>query len=67
MSMDLIQLRLSTGWKKPNDLITTILVGNNLVNIFIASLSTAITQRYFNDDALGCERGITSRCDSYFR
>lgn len=31
---------------KPNDILTTILVGNNFVNIFIASLSTAIAQRF---------------------
>lgn len=46
--------------EKPNDLITTILVGNNLVNIFIASLSTSITQRYFNDEALAVSVGITT-------
>ena len=46
--------------ERPNDLITTILVGNNLVNIFIASLSTSITQRYFNDEALAVSVGITT-------
>lgn len=46
--------------EKPNDLITTILVGNNLVNIFIASLSTSITQRYFNDEALAVSVGIST-------
>lgn len=46
--------------EKPNDLITTILVGNNLVNIFIASLSTSITQRYFNNEALAVSVGIST-------
>lgn len=46
--------------ERPNDLITTILVGNNLVNIFIASLSTSITQRYFNDEALAVSVGIST-------
>lgn len=31
---------------KPNDILTTILVGNNFVNILIASLSTSIAQRF---------------------
>lgn len=44
----------------PNDIITTILVGNNLVNIFIAALTTAITQRYFDSDALAVSVGITT-------
>lgn len=46
--------------ERPNDLITTILVGNNLVNIFIASLSTSITQRYFNNEALAVSVGIST-------
>ena len=46
--------------ERPNDFITTILVGNNLVNIFIASLSTAITQRHFDNDALAISVGLTT-------
>ncbi len=46
--------------ERPNDLITTILVGNNIVNIFIASLSTAIAQRYLNDEALAVSVGVTT-------
>ena len=38
--------------QKPNDILTTILVGNNFVNILIASLSTSIAQRFFNNDAI---------------
>ncbi len=46
--------------ERPNDLLTTILVGNNFVNIFIASISTAIAQRFFNDDALAISVGVTT-------
>lgn len=45
---------------KPNDILTTILVGNNFVNILIASLSTSITQRYLENDALAISVGITT-------
>lgn len=45
---------------KPNDLLTTILVGNNFVNILIASLSTSITERLFQNDALAISVGITT-------
>lgn len=45
---------------RPNDFITTILVGNNLVNILIASLSTEITQRYFANDALAISVGVAT-------
>lgn len=45
---------------KPNDILTTILVGNNFVNIFIASFSTSIAQRYFQDDALAISVGIST-------
>jgi putative hemolysin len=46
--------------EKPNDILTTILVGNNFVNIFIASLSTAIAQRFFENDALAISVGVTT-------
>jgi CBS domain containing-hemolysin-like protein len=45
---------------KPNDLLTTILVGNNVVNILIASLSTSIAQRFFDNDGLAISVGITT-------
>jgi putative hemolysin len=45
---------------KPNDLLTTILVGNNFVNIFIASLSTSIAQRFFENDALAISVGVST-------
>ncbi len=44
----------------PNDILTTILVGNNFVNILIASLSTSITERYFSNDALAISVGMTT-------
>lgn len=46
--------------KKPNDILTTILVGNNFVNIFIASMSTAIAQRYFQNDAIAISVFVTT-------
>jgi len=46
--------------EKPNELLTTILVGNNLANIFIASLSTAIAERYFQNDALAISVGAAT-------
>jgi len=45
---------------KPNDILTTILIGNNFVNILIASLSTSIAQRYLENDALAISVGITT-------
>lgn len=44
----------------PNDLLTTILVGNNFVNILIASLSTNIAERYLSNDALAISVGATT-------
>ncbi len=44
----------------PNDILTTILVGNNFVNILIAALSTNITERYFSNDALAISVGVTT-------
>src|SRR5690554_1274411 len=46
--------------KKPNDILTTILVGNNFINIFIASVSTAIAQRYFQNDAIAISVFVTT-------
>lgn len=44
---------------KPGDILTTILIGNNFVNIFTASLATTIAQRYF-DDAISYSVGVTT-------
>lgn len=45
---------------KPNDILTTILVGNNFVNILIAALSTSISQRYLSNDALAVSVGVST-------
>jgi putative hemolysin len=44
----------------PNDLLTTILVGNNFVNILIAALSTNIAERYLSNDALAISVGAST-------
>lgn len=44
----------------PNDLLTTILVGNNFVNILIAALSTNIAERYLSNDSLAISVGATT-------
>lgn len=46
--------------EKPNDILTTILIGNNFVNILIAALSTSIAQRFLANDALAVSVGITT-------
>ncbi len=46
--------------EKPSEILTTILIGNNFVNIFVASLATTIAQRYFEDDAISYSVGITT-------
>lgn len=44
----------------PSELLTTILIGNNFVNIFVASLATTIAQRVFENDAISYSVGITT-------
>jgi len=46
--------------ERPNELLTTILVGNNIVNILTASLVTVITTRYYQSEAIGIATGITT-------
>ncbi len=43
-----------------NELLTTILVGNNVVNVLAASLTTQIATRLFKDDAIGISVGVTT-------
>lgn len=43
-----------------NRVLTTILVGNNLVNIFAASLVTSIATRFFDSEAIAFATGITT-------
>lgn len=46
--------------ERPSELLTTILIGNNFINIFVASLATTIAQRYFAGDAIPYSVGITT-------
>ena len=46
--------------EKPNEILTTILVGNNLVNIGAASLVTSITARFFHNDVVSISTGLTT-------
>lgn len=46
--------------KHPNEMLTTILVGNNLVNIYVSSLTTTIAQRHFDSDVIAISVGVTT-------
>ncbi len=46
--------------KYSNELLTTILVGNTLVNIFAATLITEITEKYFGHDVISVSVGFTT-------
>ena len=46
--------------ERPNHILTAILVGNNLANTFIASMTTAIASRYFADDAIAISVGAAT-------
>ncbi len=46
--------------ERPNHILTTILVGNNVANAFIAALTTAIATRYFADDAIAISVGVST-------
>jgi len=52
--------------KKPSELLTAILIGNNFVNIFVASYATTIAQRYFANDAISYSVGITTLLILFF-
>lgn len=43
-----------------SELLTTILIGNNFVNIFVAALATTIAQSFFDNEALSYSVGITT-------
>ncbi len=45
---------------RPNELLTTILVGNNVVNILAASVTTSIATRIFKSDAVGISTGVVT-------
>lgn len=46
--------------ERPNHILTTILVGNNLANAFIAAMTTSIATRYFADDAIALSVGVAT-------
>jgi putative hemolysin len=46
--------------KHPSEILTTILIGNNFVNIFVASYATTIAQTYFENDAISYSVGLTT-------
>ncbi len=51
---------LSFMIERPNELLTTILVGNNVVNIYLASLTTILASRAFESDVVGIAVGVTT-------
>jgi len=46
--------------ENPNRILTTILVGNNIVNLFMASYVTVLTQRYVGDNSVAIATGLTT-------
>lgn len=46
--------------ERPSEMLTTLLIGNNFVNIFVASYATMIAQRYLKSDAISYSVGITT-------
>ena len=45
---------------QPERLLTTILIGNNLVNIFTASLATVVAMQFFGSAGLGIATGVVT-------
>ncbi len=45
---------------KPKRLLITILIGNNIVNLFTASYATIVAGRFFGSAALGIATGVTT-------
>lgn len=45
---------------RPNELLTTILIGNNIVNIWAAAVSTVIAARMFESEAVGIATGVVT-------
>ena len=46
--------------ERPNELLATILIGNNVVNVWAASLATTIAVRFFENDAIAISVGIVT-------
>jgi len=51
---------LSFMIEKPNEILVTILVGNNLVNVLASALATTISARFFKNDAIAYAVGFTT-------
>ena len=51
---------LNFAARHPSDILTTILIGNNIVNIYVASLTTTISQRLFDNDVIAISVGVTT-------
>jgi putative hemolysin len=51
---------LSFYEKRQGEFLTTILVGNNLVNTFVAALATSIASRYFAENAISIAVGLVT-------
>lgn len=50
-----------TVWlERPNQVLTTILIGNNVVNTFTASVATLVAQNVFSNSALSIAVGLTT-------
>lgn len=45
---------------RPRRLLITILIGNNIVNLFTASYATVVAARFFDSAALGVATGVTT-------
>ncbi len=45
---------------KPNELLTTILIGNNLVNVFLGALTTTIAMKLFKSNVIAIATGVTT-------
>lgn len=46
--------------RDPQALLTTILIGNNIINLFTASYATVVATRYFDSAGLGIATGATT-------
>lgn len=46
--------------EKPNHVLTTILVGNNIVNLFMASYVTVLTHQYVGEASIAIATGVTT-------
>jgi putative hemolysin len=46
--------------ERPNHILTTILIGNNLVNTFVAAITTSLASSFFQDDVVAYSVGIAT-------